>query len=288
MNSPSSVVSSEGDSNAKYILIAGLPRSGSTLTQLIFSNNSSVFTLPETHFFEVLCSQFDTTILSYPQAVELLKAVKLKSHIASMDENSILSRWSPSDSIHADDLYFELIESFRPSADRQCRALIGLEKTPGHIYEVDRLLSDHKNINVILTTRAARDFVSSIRKTPWSPSSFSATIDLWKNYMREIVRLRRKYSSRLACIAYENLVSRPESTVETVCEKIGLDWEPDMLLDVNRNAKNTVLEFEVQWKQLNLEQEHVVNKPGSVDLNWAQRMQIFAQTLVLHLYNRFL
>jgi len=97
-----------------------------------------------------------------------------------------------------------------------------IEKTPNHIYVLDKIKKEYPNAKFILNIRDPRDIVSSLysRFENWNKS-----IDRLKKDFEYI----KKFYSFGHLVKYENIVNDFEDTFIDICKYINIDFDKNML-----------------------------------------------------------
>ena len=98
------------------------------------------------------------------------------------------------------------------------------EKTPRHVYHVERMLAAFPDARVVLMLRDGRDAVASLKRRS---GDVACSISRWEADTRETLRWRGH--ERVMLVRYEDLVTQPEATLGAVCAFVGLRYEPAML-----------------------------------------------------------
>jgi len=97
-----------------------------------------------------------------------------------------------------------------------------IEKTPNHIYVLDKIKKEYPDAKFILNIRDPRDIVSSLysRFEDWNKS-----IDRLKKDFEYI----KKFYSFGHLVKYENIVNNFEDTFIDICKYINMDFDKNML-----------------------------------------------------------
>jgi len=97
-----------------------------------------------------------------------------------------------------------------------------IEKTPNHIYVLDKIKKEYPDAKFILNIRDPRDIVSSLysRFEDWNKS-----IDMLKKDFEYI----KKFYSFGHLVKYENIVNNFEDTFIDICKYINMDFDKNML-----------------------------------------------------------
>ena len=261
-----------------YILIAGLPRSGSTLMQSVLSNNANTYSLPETHFFEEANKISSAGVFDRRQVIELLELLEEKWQLPL---SGLTAQYRQNHERQHDirDVYFQVIETFRP--DDPDRSLVAIEKTPGNIIAIESLVTHKHAVKAILTCRNPVDFANSMIQQYWAPASVNKISRMWNDVMRIISSLQNNYPDSIMRIEYERMLKQPDKTFSSVCEFAGLKWNKQMLSGLNANINQFIVPKERDWKLNNLDYPTVVTPANRNCLNIRQRLIIHRRSLFL-------
>ena len=95
-----------------------------------------------------------------------------------------------------------------------------------------------ENVRIILMARDGRGTYLSRRKSGWGKRE---SLKGWLKYYKRALRLKRTRlpDEAIMLVHYEDLASSPEKIGSSICEFIGLEFEPDML-DLSKNTRHLV------------------------------------------------
>lgn len=260
-----------------YILIAGLPRSGSTLVQAILNQSDVTFTMPEMHFFESARKITDSLHMTRDQVSELLMTLQEKWQVVTKLPAGTLFCCKKKAAIDICELYFKLIEQYRPANGK---SWIGVEKTPGNIFAMDELLNRQSGFKVILTSRNPVDFASSMIKQYWSPDSILKISRLWNQTMLKIDALKNKYPTRVMVLDYREMVTRPELAFEHVFSFSGLVWQKKFLSHINSSSGEYIQPHEAPWKAENIRLPAIEKSKKKCTLTVKQRLLLHRECML--------
>ena len=248
------------------IFIVGVSRSGTTLTRRVLDKHSRIGIATENHYLGHLLPwegarhyfgrvgdlQDDAAVHAL---VELIYSGELQRR-SRLRELSPYWRWLTGRVPRADMEAYLLasdrsergvFEAFlRIYADRRGKAIAG-EKTPAHLHYVDELLEWFPEARVIHCMRDPRAiYVSELRRrsehavgVPYRqlaavPALMERFVLLevmwaWARAVHRHRALLRRYPGRYRLLRFEDLVARPEATLDELCDFLGLTVEPRML-----------------------------------------------------------
>ena len=231
------------------IFVVGNSWSGTTSMSRILGCHPNIFTFRELHFFEQLWNPEDTQRLAIEQARDLL------SRLITIQRNGYLTQkqfqlyreealkilgknYSPKypTEIYQIFLYSETIKE---------GGLLPCEQTPRNVYYIQEILEIFPTGYVINMIRDPRDVMLS-QKNKWrrrllGGEGFS-TITLlrfWCNYHPITISLLWRSGIQAAYriidhprvfnIKFEVLIESPESCIKDLCDRIGLEYVPEMI-----------------------------------------------------------
>ena len=263
-------------SDRPIIFVAGLARSGTTLFQSIFCRHPTVFSFPETHFFESVgeLSLYGESLTA--RTLEMLGEDLINRGGVTHEEWSAvrtLFEHTRSASAQVEQLFWCLIEFHRKPVDGRDLD-IPLEKTPGHVFQLEHLLKRFPGACFFLLRRNPRDYANSISKCAWAPASLAGVGSLWSDTVRLIDHFSRSNPRRVMVVDYEELIKRPENVMEACFEHAGLEFQPCYLTGLRETGPALVRPAEKTWKERNLSQDSVRRSSSVLDLSLRQRLRL--------------
>jgi len=149
------------------------------------------------------------------------------------------------------------LEKYRPSIPvilssltQQYMQSIGkkrwVEKTPNHLYDVDKIRHYFPKSPIIRIIRDPRDVALSLEKMPWGPNSFLNALLLCKEYYDRSWKFFKK-DKRTYTIYYEDLIISPEMELKKLCNFLHEEFEGEMLN--TRHSLAHVNRANEPWKQ---------------------------------------
>lgn len=241
------------------VFVVGTPRSGTTLTAKILGRNSCLFMPGETHFFDDIYSMRN----QIGQPGEKGASVRIAERLYTLYDRYYESE----DQIRIEEIYKnvnQLAEDIDSAADYgdvfsrfMCKQASYVNKSrwgnnaPRDIFNINEILSFYPDAKIVVCVRDVRAFLLSY-KGKWKITGDEhverlkklyhpvVTSYLWKSSMRQLNNIRDKVSDDNLCIIkYEDLVTEPENTVNTLCEKLEISYESSMLEVVTHNSSNS-------------------------------------------------
>jgi omega-hydroxy-beta-dihydromenaquinone-9 sulfotransferase len=253
--------SEAGTAATDPIFVVGYMHSGTTLLQNALLRNSAVFsTRGETKYFDYLpmtvsryrdLGQDDVVRRLIRFTVELIyagytlnreaQAVKPWPELSETEIDQI-ARSLPSRD------YPQVFASVMDHLTRRESKTRWLEKTPTHIFSIDRIATGIPTARFIEIVRDPRDVLASKktrRETVWSTKRYQEKQRPWKNLEKAYDPLwdalswkaaiqagmgaQRKYADRMFRIRYEDLVEDPQRELSKMCAFLGMEFEREML-----------------------------------------------------------
>jgi hypothetical protein len=158
--------------------------------------------------FIVACGHSGTTLLLRIMGEHTqVHAIKKEMSIARYDQMN----------------FYKWVQIFNAQT-AEANKTIWVEKTPRHIYKIDKIFSWLPKSKIILITRDGRDVALSIRKRQ---GDLKAGIDRWVED-NNAGKPFWKHPQVHMC-TYENLVIDPQGTLTKIMEFLGESFHPNML-----------------------------------------------------------
>lgn len=262
-----------GSSIQKRLFIVGCARSGTTLLQSLLASHSQVQSFPESQFFPYLFStdraqQFTHSPLETALTRPLFKLAarkltfglslaRLRSHLHQFlqDIDQLeLEPMLPQTAIATKRQYTQAFFRVLDRVAQQQGCTIWLEKSPLHLYYLDYIQQQLPQAQFIHILRNGTDVIASLydvrQRYPeqWveEPADVKLCTARWRREVR--ISLRYQDTPNHYFVRYEDLVADPGRTLESLCQQIGIAYEPAMLSGYSQTAQQVSLRSE-PWKQ---------------------------------------
>lgn len=98
------------------------------------------------------------------------------------------------------------------------------EKTPGHVYGIDRIFKLIKNPKIIVIIRDGRDVVASLNKRY---DNFNKSINRWVDDNN--IWLNNQHKDSFHTLRYEDLVKEPQIQLKKLCGYLPEEYDHNML-----------------------------------------------------------
>jgi hypothetical protein len=261
---------------AEAIFVVGLSRSGTTLMRRVLDSHSRIGIAGENHFVgHLLPREAVRNVIrragdlrddaAVRRVVEMVYGGRIRPPLSLRPQSphwDWLLKRVPREDFEARLLAGERSERgvftamMRVYADRAGKEIMG-EKTPAHLNWTDTLLAWYPGGRVIHMLRDPRGvYASELRRRMGKPGGapyrwlvhvppllrlfLVVQVGLtWNGAVRRHRTLRGRYPDGYRLVRFEDLVREPELTVAAVCEFLGVDVEPAMLVQkvVSRGAR---------------------------------------------------
>lgn len=242
--------------------ILGNPRSGTTVLRLMLNMHSQVVVPPEGGFLLWLYPKYKNW------SPKDLNSVSVKAFVDEVLETKKFETWK----MTGQEIYSEIIK--RNPADfetlAQCVYLAFAHKQrknpqwigdknnyyTAHLDELKQLYSEKSIIHLV---RDGRDVALSYKKLknipetykyrPRLPQQVETIAQQWQQTVNQIQDTFHSLENYIL-LRFEDLVTNPERELSKVLEKLGLDWEKQ-ILDFYKTEKETLKEPQetMAWKQ---------------------------------------
>lgn len=146
-----------------------------------------------------------------------------------------------------------VVDAFVGIMDKLARAnncICWIEKTPGHIFVVDKIEKHVSGARFIHVLRDGRAVVASLmdahRRFPeiWKEGRIEKLVELWNSAIRESTRWVGKENHFF--ISYEALTDDPTKELNAICRFLSLEFE-EKILDRYQEEGQRIVRSEWHW-----------------------------------------
>jgi LPS sulfotransferase NodH len=209
------------------IFVVGAPRSGTTLLRLILNRHPEIGLCDETFFFYYAARRRRAfgDLANPRHRRRLIDAYLSTRRIqeTGLDLGALGDRLARDGTSY--DAFFSTLLRFYAESHGKTR---WGEKTPLHAAELPTLAAWYPDCRVVHIVRDPRDVVSSLQRMPWGARSVLRNARVWKRLTAPPNADRARIERMI--VRYENLVTDPPGTVRSVCDFLGVSYEPQMLV----------------------------------------------------------
>jgi hypothetical protein len=203
--------------------IVGSARSGTTLLRLILNAHPRVTVPPESRFITELWDGRDE--------------VFVEDLLASLAANERFQMWRIPIAAVREELgpaqrapYAEVMAAaYQAYAHSQGKTRWG-DKTPRYIEHIPLLARMWPRARFVHLVRDGRNVALSYADVPFGPKTVAAAAALWATRVMAGIRAGRSLGpGRYLEIRYEDLVEDPQRELKSICDFLGLQYDPAML-----------------------------------------------------------
>lgn len=206
------------------VFIGGCDRSGTTYLASLLGVHSACITTPE--------SQFKTDALRMvesngPLSEEVVN--QITSHwrlkLWELDSKALagLSRASYPDFLRS------LVCAYQQCVGKQ-QAKVWIDHTPNNLSYSHALLELFPEAKFVHIVRDGRAVAASVLPLDWGPNTVDHAAKWWLERLSSCFATELGLSpARILRVRYEDVVSRPEEALQTLCKFLGLEFEPTMV-----------------------------------------------------------
>nr|WP_280953053.1 sulfotransferase [Vibrio echinoideorum] len=232
------------DINLKNIFIVGVGRSGTSLLQSMIGSHSKITTLPENSILRRYLGSRNSRkrmnqgdVSFFNSLIDDEKIKRLNKDISSEELAAVSKNSGP------EKVYEYFLES-NVTTEFVC------DKDPKLIEYLSLIHNLRPNSYIVHIIRDPRDVLLSKKKAEWSKKG-----SVFKHVFANKVQLElaerlgaELFAGRYITLKYEDLIQNPERTLDDICDKLSIVFEPKML-NFSDVSKTLVSKEEVSWKK---------------------------------------
>jgi len=234
----------------KPFIIIGVGRSGTTLLQAMLNAHPDICLPPESHFIrDFIANSYIQRIYNQKGLNEVERILAENKYVQRLKintEEALMPFRENNEEFICGTLFKRYLYLY---AKRKNKRYIG-EKDPSNTYYLSEIKNLFARPRIIHIIRDPRDVVLS-RLNPELAHGLS--MEDWAFNYSVGLRIARKngtkmFGSHYHEIYYEDLVTDTETTLKTLCDKLGISFETQMLFYHNK-ASEIVSDDEEKWKK---------------------------------------
>ena len=239
-------------SKIPMFFILGRPRSGTTLLTTLFNAHPNIRIAPEFPVMLFLYQRFkhvrkwdETTIRAFVEHVFFYSKFNIRRiENLKLDKEFIISELLKYKDKGSIQLFLKSINYFAFSIYNKEETLWIGDKNPVYSMSADRLRNIFPDAKFICIIRDYRDNFISIKKLAEKEVAVEAPVlslqvGRWRIFTRLFLNLKRRFPDKYYILRYEDLVSEQESTFRSLCEFLGIDYDPSVF-DFHKKKEETV------------------------------------------------
>jgi hypothetical protein len=210
--------------------IVGRGRSGTSLLSRMLDAHPAIGVAPEALFVMHLWRRYGSRELDEPA---------IPRFVRDLWREERLRRWR----LERAEVERQLVALAPASFARLCAKVYALhtagsgkadpvllgDKNPHYALFVDTLAEIFPHARFVHLVRDYRDNILSFQSVRFDLASVPALAYRWRRYNQEILRSSSRFPERYLRLRFEDLVDRPQTTLEEVCKFLGVAFEPSML-----------------------------------------------------------
>lgn len=212
----------------KQIFIVGMPRSGTTLLQLILTNHSRIAIAPETHFFRLFWSKKE----KYGDLLDDQNFHRICNDLMNCEYIRNLQIPDCEKVIRKADRreFYKNVSRIllKEYASKYGKEIYG-EKTPSNLEYVRYILKIFPGARIINIYRNPFDVAASIKKVPWGANNVVDISKRWRKYIRLALEYQEYFGKNFYSIKYEDLVHNTDSEIRRICNFLSVNFEINMI-----------------------------------------------------------
>jgi Sulfotransferase family len=210
--------------NERFVVVAGSPRSGTSLLRTILRKHDSLAVhATEPHYLLEMYGQFGATIKDVPRAIDFVAAHE-KFPRQQVDPSALREAFAGRATVSLSEFLRTSYRIFK--GDRQDRSMV--LKHPAFVLHLDLIKSLFPNLTVVHSIRDPRGNVLS-QRTRWPSTSVWKASTKWRACIDAGRAWQRKGLSPYLEVRYEDLVIAPEKTCASLCAFLGIPYTPELL-----------------------------------------------------------
>ena len=239
------------------IFVVGYPRSGTTLVQALLATQRNIYSLPETHFFNVInrktvktddrgfvdAACLDQVFARIYEKIDLRFSRSEQKYIIKLAKKKKLLPKMLFEFI----VYHYICEDIK---DKDAESFRWVEKTPNHAYFLESIFSVYPRALFINIIRHPVPAIYS-RKVNF-PFNKDKPLDwlakLWRRSVEETEKFNRVHPGKLFSLKYEDLTADLETGLTKMCDFVKVDLDLELINNHSAAAGRVTLESEV-WKK---------------------------------------
>ncbi len=227
-----------------HAFIIGASRSGTSVLAQALGRNRQIVATEELHYYNLLKPN-EETAGGRRGLLALLWSIEEEKRFFEIKNDLGAAHDVPDEAIAEMDSYVPAIRAFLDWCARRASAAAVVEQTPMNLYYRDAIRGDFPNPVFVLVRRDPRAILAS-QKHRWKvglhgarhiPARDIARVRHAGHPLIQLALLRAtRHKIRAAemepdvvCVCYEDLVREPERILSTVCERLGVPFDPGML-----------------------------------------------------------
>jgi len=234
------------------IIIAGFPRSGTTLVQANLATQENIVSFPETHFFERVYRVVGRNEeISTKSLGGVIKCINRRSVLSIDAENAIFHLAKKGELTKK--FLFEIVVMDNLRSQVPLAYLSEkkwLEKTPYNEHFFEIFHKYYPNAKFIYVVRNPEKCILSKRRymMQWNRNAGFKPVEVYAEDWQKSLTLAEQFKSnkpeKLIIVKFEQFIKNTEEMMGSICDFLGIKFEPEYLQSRQAVAKLMVLDWE--------------------------------------------
>ena len=120
------------------------------------------------------------------------------------------------------------------------------------VHHIDAILQRRPQARFLWLVRDVRDVAASSLRSVFNPYDPMLTAALWHEQQQVVIEAAARLGDqRILRLHYEDLLASPESTVERICDHVGISLHPEMLAFHQRERASQTAKLSASWENAN-------------------------------------
>jgi hypothetical protein len=214
----------------RMFFLVGRGRSGTTLLKSILDAHPSISVAPEGLFVMNLYRSYRRGAWTPMRMRRFAGHLFLERRMRrwSLDRDELEERWLQTDDPTFARLCANVYEMHTDRTEKASKRLLG-DKNPHYALFVRELGAIFPRARFVHVVRDYRDNVASYLNVPFDVKSPAALAHRWIHYNSAILDAAAREPARFHRLRFEDLVSTPGPTLQSLCDFLGIAMDPAMM-----------------------------------------------------------
>lgn len=209
------------------VFIGGCERSGTTFLASLLGSHPQAVTLPESVFKLVLLKTTTVEALEVASLNILLKKHHKFAHLG-INETDLQERLKSLELRSAQEIINSVVDLYAEGKGRK-NYNFWIDHNPNNLQNCKLLSDAFPNAKFIHLVRDGRAIANSVINLDWGPNTTLHAAQWWlQKLCHGLLSEQWLGSKRIMRVKYEDLVRKPQETLQTISEFIGLDYSQRM------------------------------------------------------------
>jgi len=245
------------------VFIVGYPRSGTTLLQGLLATQPGIYSLPETHYFNVIEKELSVDADGHilPACLDsVFEKIREKMEFQfDEEEKGIIYRLTEEKKCSSKILFEFIVARFlfpRREQNDLPASFRWLEKTPYHANFLDRIAMFYPAVQILHIVRHPVPAVYSRKRNfPYNKETpVSRLAAHWNHIQQNVERFKEHSPGTVHSLRYEDLVKDPGKELEMITGFLNIPFDAAAISRAGQATRPFILALET-WKQADLKKD---------------------------------